>query len=72
MGIDIWTLYEKAKELLDAVEFLGKARAASDASASGDFEYDGTDGRWRDYVEPCLLEPYDALLAATQNTDNTE
>lgn len=62
------SVLEGAKKMLEAVEFLGTVRAASYASANDDFEYD-VEGRWRDHVEPCLLEPYDALLAAVQQEE---
>lgn len=55
-------LLEACKDFLEAIEFLGHARMASDMMAS-DLEYDGEGDQWRGYVEPCLLDPYDKAQA---------
>lgn len=56
-------LLEACEALVKGIRFLGDARAASDAMAS-EIEYDEMSDEWREYLEPCILEPYDQAVAA--------
>lgn len=53
-------LEEVLRGLLDAIEFLYMARAASAQMASDRCDEEGWEKKWRDWAPECVLEPWEA------------